>query len=314
MDFLLIGVGLLLLLGGGEALVRGSVAAAARFGVSPLVIGLTLVGFGTSLPELVASLKAALAGSSGVAMGNVVGSNIANILLILGLAGLIFPIKVAMQGFRRDGAVLLFASLLMVAVALYGSLGRGVGAVFILLLAAYTLYSFLGERQSSSASQVPMPQIIPKDSLLFSLLLVCGGIAGVVFGAGLLVDSAIALARGWGVSESVIGLTLVAVGTSLPELVTSVMAAWRKQPDVALGNIIGSNIFNILGIAGVTALVVPLDVPQQIASRDIWVMLASALLLIALIVIQKRISRVGAGIMFAGYACYLALQVAFLFD
>ena len=305
--------GLVLLLAGGEALVRGSVGVATRLGVSPLVIGLTLVGFGTSMPELVASLEAALIGAPGIAVGNIVGSNIANILLILGLAAVIYPMATTRRAFGRDGSVLIAVSLLMVGVALAGSLGRGAGLVFLALLVAYTVLTYLAERRggpsaemhaAEAAEMAPRPMALP-----LGLVLVAGGIAGVVWGASLLVGASVEIARAAGLSETVIGLTLVAVGTSLPELVTSVMAAIRRHADVAFGNVVGSNIFNILGIGGVTAVVSPIEVPGQIVVLDVWVMLGTAVLLVCFAVTGWRVSR-GEGAIFLGlYAAYMAVQM-----
>jgi cation:H+ antiporter len=307
--------GLVLLLGGGEALVRGSVAAATRLGVSKLVIGLTLVGFGTSMPELVASLQAALSGAPGVAVGNVVGSNIANVALILGLSAAILPMTVNRRALARDGTVLILASLAMVAVVLTGWMGRGAGLAFVVVLLAYTGGTYLAERRRPSpagdvyageAAEVAAPGMSMPAALLWAL----GGIAGVVLGADFLIGAAISIARAAGLSETVIGLTLVAVGTSLPELVTSVMAALRRHGDVAFGNVVGSNIFNILGIAGTTALVTPLRVPAQIAVLDIWVMLAAAGLLAAFAATAGRIGRAEGGVLLLGYLAYLAVQLA----
>lgn len=304
-------IGLLLLLAGGEALVKGSVAVAKRLGVSPLLIGLTLVGFGTSTPELVASLRAALIGSPGIAIGNIVGSNIANVLLILGLAAVIFPLATTREAFRRDGAVLIGASLLMLAVVLIGAIGRGVGLVFLGLLIIYTVYTYVTERRTHDAAarvhEAEAQDAMPRAELPLwaSLLLAVGGIAAVVSGAYLLVGSAIEIARAAGLSEAVIGLTLVAVGTSLPELVTSVMAAVRRHADVAFGNIVGSNIFNVLGIAGLTATVAPVPVPPEFAAFDIWVMLAAALLLVLFAATGWRVERWEGGVFLAVYAAYL---------
>ena len=310
--------GLVLLVAGGEALVRGSVAVAQRLGVSPMLIGLTLVGFGTSTPELVTSLQAALIGAPGVAIGNVVGSNIANILLILGISAIILPMATTKEAFRRDGPVLIGASVLMVAAVLAGSLARWVGVVFLVLLAAYTVYTYFTERDDGSpsatvhAAEAGSVADLPPRTMGFGLggLFIVGGIAGVVYGASLLVDAALVIARAAGLSEAVIGLTLVAVGTSLPELVTSVMAAIRKQTDVAFGNIIGSNIFNILGIAGVTAVVTPISIPPEIAGFDIWVMLATALLLAAFAVTGWRVNRWEGAALLGCYAAYLAVQLS----
>lgn len=313
MIWLELAAGLVVLLGGGEAVVKGSVCAASRLGVSPLLIGLTVVGFGTSLPELVASLEAALIGAPGIALGNVVGSNIANILLILGISAVILPLATTRDAFRRDGTVLVSTSLLLLLVVLSGSLRPWIGVVFLLLLGAYTSYAYFDERRSrgaaaNSGGSEPV-EVAPRNmSLRVGLLLVAGGIAGVVLGATLLVSSAVAIADSLGVSETVIGLTVVAVGTSLPELAVSIMAVFRRQGDVAFGNVVGSNIFNILGIMGVTAMVAPIAVPSQIIRFDIWVMLATVVLLVVFAVTGWRVSRVEGAVLLAAYAAYLVAQ------
>jgi len=307
-------LGLILLLGGGEALVKGSVAVATRLGVSKLMIGLTLVGFGTSTPELVASLKAALEDAPGVAVGNIVGSNICNVLLILGAAAIIYPITTSPRAFRRDGTVVIAASLAMTAVAFGGHLGREVGALFLVLLAAFTTYTYFTEREGGDPSgemhAAEADDVNPGEmSLGRGLLVALAGMAAVMFGADLLVDAAIEIATDAGISEAVIGLTLVAIGTSLPELVTSVMAALRRHGDVAIGNVIGSNIFNILGIGGVTAVVSPIEIPQQIIDFDVWAMVGSAVLMVIFAVTNWRISRKEGAALLALYGAYLATQL-----
>lgn len=303
--------GLVLLLVCGDLFVRGAVGVAERLKVSPLVIGLTLVGFGTSLPELFASIEGARLGSPGIAVGNVVGSNIANVLLILGVSALIAPIAVAPGTFRVNGPVLIGATLLAILVFLLGEIGRGVGLCFLVLLIGFTGYSYWRGRQGHSdealshlAEEV---EAAPprKASMTLYLGLTALGLAGIVGGANLLVEGAIALARSFAVSETVIGLTIVAVGTSLPELATSVIAAFRRHGDVALGNVIGSNIFNVLGILGATALYRPLAVPAEIVALDAWVMLGSALLLIYFAMTQRLIVRWEGAVLLAGYGGYL---------
>lgn len=306
MVWLELAAGLVLLLVGGEALVRGAVAVATRLGVSPLVIGLTLVGFGTSTPELITSLEAARTGAPGIAVGNVVGSNIANILLILGLSAALLPVAVQRRSFRRDGAVLILVTLLLVGLALFGEIGRLSGGILVLGLLAYTAWSFLAERDRV-AEGVELPTGM---SLPLGLLWALGGIAGVIIGASLLVGASVELARLAGISETVIGLTLVAVGTSLPELATSVMAAIRRQGDVAFGNIVGSNIFNILGILGITGLVIPVPVPPEVLSFDLWVMLGVTLLMVLFAVTGWRITRGEGAVFLAFYALYTAVQFA----
>ncbi|WP_432254916.1 calcium/sodium antiporter [Limimaricola sp. AA108-03] len=304
--------GLVLLVLGGEFLVRGAVRVAERLGVSPLVIGLTLVGFGTSTPELVTSVQAALKGVPGIAYGNVVGSNIANILLIMGGAALITPIAVASAALRRDGAVMVAVTLSFAALGLLMPLGVAVGAAFVTALALYIYMAFRQEsrgavREKADATQSADPALAPDGttSLPVSLLTALGGLALVVYGGYLLVEGATTLARSFGISETVIGLTVVAIGTSLPELVTSVMAAIRKQADMAFGNIIGSNIYNILGIAGVTAMVSPGNVPTEILSFDNLVMIAASLAVVGLAWTGLRISRREGALLLAGYAIYL---------
>lgn len=315
MAALQIAIGLALLLGGGEALVKGGVATAQRFGIPPLVIGLTLVGFGTSTPELVTSLQAALAGSSGIAIGNVVGSNIANILLILGSAALILPFAVQPAAFRRDGTVLVGVGLLVLAAVLTGTIGRAAGLGLLALLCGYTAYTIWTERR---APDCPSAQVraagadgaAPRRpmSLVVALPLALGGIAAVVFGANQLVTGAVTIATAFGVPEAVIGLTLVALGTSLPELATSTVAALRGQNEVAFGNVMGSNIFNGLGILGAAAVAAPLEVPQQIAHFDVWAMLAATLLLVLFAMTGWRVGRREGAALLVAYLAYLAVQ------
>ncbi len=308
MDILYIAIGLIGLMAGGEYLVRGAVAIAQKYNISPMVIGLTLVGFGTSTPELVTSIQAALNDAPGIAVGNVVGSNIANILLILGIAALVTPIAVSATSFKRDGAVLVFVTVLLVGIVLFGVIGRLAGLGLIALLVAYlvgTLYLARGALDPLGATLTPQPHIG------LAVLMMGVGLIVTILGARFLVQGAISIASDLGVSEAIIGLTVVAVGTSLPELVTSVIAARKGQVEVALGNIIGSNIFNILGILGVTALVKPLNVPVEIANLDIWVMGAATILLCGFSVSGWRISRTeGAFFLSAyiGYVSYLVLN------
>jgi len=302
--------GFILLLLGGESLVRGSVTVARKFGVSELMIGLTLVGFGTSTPELVTSIEAALADSPGIAVGNVVGSNISNILLILGVAAIIYPIACKPEAIKRDGLVMIAAAVSCVILALYGSLTLFPGAVFIILLLVYLAYTYFKEKTSNSASaqmhQAEAHLADPTSGKLWvGLAMAAGGIALTVFGAQLLVKGAIDLARSYSISEATIGLTIVAVGTSLPELVTSVVASFRRNADIALGNIIGSNIFNIWFILGITAIIHPIPFPDSIVALDVWVLLAASLLMIGIAWRMKRISRLTGALFLALYAAYV---------
>jgi len=304
-------LGFVLLVVGGESLVRGAVATATRLGLSPLFIGIVLVGFGTSTPELVTSVQAALAGSPGIAVGNIVGSNIANILLILGVGALLLPMACHPGAFYRDGTVLVLSAAALGAVVLVGALDRWTGLAFVAALLAYVVFTYVRESDSpDEAAQMheaeaalqlteqPMP-------LWLALLIALAGIALTIVGARLLVSGAIELATAMGVSETLIGLTVVAVGTSLPELVTAVIAALKKEADVAFGNIVGSNIYNTLGILGITATVQPLDVPREIADFDIWVMLAATVLLLFFAISGWRVSRREGAVLLALYAAYV---------
>ena len=308
MDILLIVGGFVGLILGGELLVRGAVAVAQRFGVSPLVIGLTLVGFGTSMPELVTSVQAAFAGAPGIAVGNVVGSNIANILLILGLTALLRPLAVSRHSFPRDAAVLCAVTALGAVLFLNGTLGRGAGLVFLVALACFLIFTLKTGSAEDAGAEVPevgIPQSLP-----LSLLFLVGGLIITIVAARFLVMGAVSLAATLGMSEAAIGLTVVAVGTSLPELVTSVIAARRGQSDIALGNIIGSNIFNILGILGVTALVMPLEIPASIVAFDLWIMIAATAALVGFGWTRWSINRVEGGILLAAYIFYVGFLLS----
>jgi len=315
LDIAYIVIGLAGLVMGGDMLVRGAVALARGFGVSPLIIGLTLVGFGTSTPELLTSLQAALAGSPGIAIGNIVGSNTGNILLILGLAALIAPVAVAPEALRRDGAVMLLATLACLGAVLGGGLGLGTGAALVAGLVAYLGATLLIERRRTSAAAAMYAQeaeVLPaaRGAAWRAGLIALAGMAATLLGARFLVDGAIELAARLGMSEAVIGLTIVAIGTSMPELVTSVIAARKGHGDVAFGNIVGSNIFNILGILGLTALVHPLAVPESIVRFDIWVMVASAVVLIVFARTGWRVGRREGAALTAAYAGYIGWLVA----
>ncbi len=312
--------GLALLLVGGELLVRGSVQVATRLGVSPLVIGLTLVGFGTSTPELVASLQAALSGAPGIAYGNIVGSNIANILLILGASAVIGPIAVQSRTLKRDGLAMVATALAFAIVAIAIPPARWIGAAFIALLGLYIYSAFRQEKavvvadhgavyDKAQATRQADPALAAPAAgprLPVALATALAGLAIIIVGGYFLVEGAVGVARDFGVSETVIGLTIVAVGTSMPELVTSLVAAARRQSDVALGNIIGSNIYNILGIGGVTALIAPSGIPDRIVTFDNPVMVAVSLAVVAMAYTGARISRWEGGLLLAAYAGYIA--------
>jgi len=300
-DYLYLFGGLVGLFFGGEALVRGSVGIARRMAIPPLLIGLTVVGFGTSTPELLVSVDAAWRGVPDIALGNIVGSNIANILLIVGLSALVWPIKVMGATLRRDTAAMVAAALVLVPVFAIGQLGRLWGLVLVAGLAAYLIWSYL-RPGDTEAEDVDVPA--PASALVSTLWVICGLVALMV-GARFLVDGAVNIARGYGISEAFIGLTIVAVGTSLPELATSLIAALRRQSEIAIGNIVGSNIFNVLGILGVTALIAPIPVASRFLTFDLPVMIAVSLVLTALLLTRPVIGR-GIGVaLLAGYIAYV---------
>jgi len=318
---LLIVAGLGLLIIGGELLVRGSVRTAERLGVSPLLIGLTLVGFGTSTPELVTSVQAGLIGSPGIAVGNIIGSNIANVLLIIGLCALISPLAVEAGSLRRDGAVMIAVSLLFVLLAWTLGLTRIVGVGLLTLLIVYLVTAYLQERRAAGghsaayeraeAAEGVDPGLRPAapkpglGAMLGAPALALVGLGLILVGGRLFVDGAVQLARLSGISEPVIGLTIVAVGTSMPELVTSAVAAFRKQSAVALGNIIGSNIYNLLGIGGVTALIAPTKIPESFLWVDLPVMILSAGALILFGSTGARIGRREGAVLLGAYIAYV---------
>lgn len=313
-DILYLMLGLLGLFFGGDWLVRGAVSIAKGLRIPPLVIGLTLVGFGTSTPELVTSLQAAFAGSPGIAIGNVVGSNIANVLLILGVTALLAPIVVDPKALSRDGAVMLAATAAAVAAVLTAEIGRWIGVAFVVALAVYVGTIIVLERKRESAAtavyEAESGLVETHASGWRAALLALVGLIILIVAARFLVLGAVGLAERVGLSETVIGLTIVAIGTSLPELVTSLLAARRGQGDVAFGNVVGSNIFNILGILGITAAFHPLSVPDSVAGLDIWVMCASAVALVLLSRTGWRVSRREGGAMLAAYVIYLGVLLS----
>ncbi|MCO6382217.1 MAG: calcium/sodium antiporter [Vannielia sp.] len=299
MLLLSLAAGLALLILGGELLLRGAVALSLRLGLSPLFIGLTVVGFGTSTPELFTSLQATFSGAPDIALGNVIGSNIANALLILGAAALMAPMAVRRAALYRDGIAVMLATLACTGLALTGSFTPLSG---VLLLAGLAAYLLLAWKTESAEAPEPLPQALPP---LAALALTAGGIALTLLGARFLVSGAVELATTLGVSEAVIGLTIVAVGTSLPELVTSIMAARKGQPELALGNVLGSNIYNILGILGATALLSPAPLDASAMVPDALAMLAATTLMLVLATTGWRITRTEGGLLLAPYAAYL---------
>lgn len=300
-------VGLVLLYFGAEGLVRGSSSLALRLGLSPLVVGLTVVAFGTSSPELVVSLKAALSGQGAISVGNVVGSNICNIGLILGLSALITPIATSSQIVRIDIPIMIGVTVVSLAFLGDSTVGFMEGAIFFGLLIVYVIFSIRLARVSKgdALDQEFSEEVrVSKRGTALDVLMVIGGLALLVFGARFLVDGAVIIARAFGWSEALIGLTIVAIGTSLPELATSLLAAIKKEADIAVGNIVGSNIFNILGILGISSMSTPLDA-SGISRLDLGVMTAFALVLWPFARRHHRICRWEASVLLLGYAAYV---------
>ncbi len=315
MAFLNILIGFVCLTVGGDLLVRGAVAGAKRLGLSTLLVGLVLVGFGTSTPELFTSIRAVMADAPGLVIGNVIGSNVANILLILGCAAAIAPMYCCRVAFKRDGPVLAVATILCVAVIASGEVSRWAGLLFTGMLIAYIVLTYLSERADNGPSaQMHEGEAALKGSdclpLPLAVLLGVGGVALVVFGADRMVNGSVTLARGWGISEAIIGLTIVAIGTSLPELATSVMAALRREADVAFGNILGSNLFNLLGILGVTALVRPILVDDAGTAFDLMILGLATAWLIMLVAVKGRLTRTEGTLFLLGYGAYTAFLFA----
>lgn len=295
--------GFIILTVGAEALVRGASAIALKLGVTPLVIGLTIVAFGTSAPELAVSLKSALSGSSGIALGNVIGSNIANVGLILAITAIIRPIGVQSQTVKRDIPLMIGASVLMLLLLLDGQLGWIDGAVLFTLLLAFLWHSY----RISGDEDAEEVEAGPRNPLLSSLLILFG--IGCLVGGGILfVDGAVDLARAFGISEAVIGLTIIAIGTSMPELVTSVVAALKGESDIAIGNVVGSNLFNILCILGITALVHPIA-STGFSPLDFGVMLVLSVLVLPFAMTNMRIGRKEGLVLLAGYFGYMTYLV-----
>jgi cation:H+ antiporter len=301
LDYLYVLIGLVGLFFGGEALVRGSVNIARRMAISPLVIGLTVVGFGTSTPELLVSVQAALSGVPDIAVGNIIGSNIANILLIVGLTALVWPIHIAAANLRRDTAFMIAASLLLIPIFALGEIGLVAGLILVAGLTVYLVWTFLMSAKEAGDDDnvaAPMP-------IMISLLWVAFGLTALLFGAQFLVGGAVSVARSFGVSEAFIGLTIVAIGTSLPELATSLIAAFRRQSEIAIGNIVGSNIFNILGILGATALITPIPVASRFLTFDLPIMIAVSFVLTGLLLMRRQIGRGVGAVMLLSYIAYL---------
>jgi len=310
MDILLLIIGLAILIKGADWLVTGAGSMARRFGVSSLVIGLTIVAFGTSAPELVVNLLAAFQGNTQLAIGNIVGSNIANILLILGISAAIYPLAVQKSTVWKEIPFALLATVVLAVVAndvlldggVASSISRIDGVVLLAFFAIFMYYTFGIAKKGNPEGEEEVQQLSTTRSVTLTVV----GIGALVLGGKLLVDSAVSLATAWGLSEAVIGLTIVAIGTSLPELATSAVAALKKQADIAIGNVVGSNIFNVFWILGISAFITPLPVVEA-NNFDFMVAIGASLLLFAALFLGRRhkLDR------WQGYL-FIALYVAYM--
>lgn len=307
-DYAFLIYGILILVISGDILVRGSVSLARYFKISTLIVGVTVVSFGTSAPELIVSINAALTGHPEIAIGNVVGSNISNIALVLAITAIILPIVVAKNSVRIDWPVMMASGILLYFMSLTnGSIEQYEGIVFIIILILYILFIIhKGKKERKHAPEFKKPQY----NILLSLGFIVVSIIGMYFGSTFLIDGASEIALDWGVSERVISVTVIAFGTSVPELSTSVIAAIKKESDISVGNILGSNIFNVFAILGITASIKDVTVSSKILSSDILWMLASFILLLVFMFVPKKykIARVGGVILLVFYISYIYIS------
>ncbi len=314
MDWLLVALGLAILLLAGDALVKGAVNLALRLGIPALIVSLTVVAFGTSAPELLVSVQAVLRDVPGIAMGNVVGSNTANILLVLGVPALLKGLGQADAGSRHSYIIMLGVSVAFIALCALGPLlwwhGLALLAMLTFMLGDQVRRARnhrAAERAAVALDPADLDGVDPHMPIWRVVLYLALGLVGLPLGADMLVDGSVALARNFGVSETVIGLTLVAVGTSAPELATTVMAAFRNKADVAIGNVIGSNIFNLAGIMGVTAVIAPVPVDRDFLTFDLWVMLGASVIIAPFVLRDWALDRAAGAVLTAGYVAYVAI-------
>ena len=311
MEYVLLIGGLIVLIIAGEALVRGAVGVALKFNIPTLVIGMTIVSFGTSAPELLVSLKAALNDHPELAIGNVIGSNIANIALVLGITTMILPIVVKRPTARIDWPIMMVTIILFYIFILDQKIVWYEGVVLTLGLVAFNYYMFWSAKKDKEIEVLDEEtEEVKKSSILVNILYIAGGAIGLVLGASWLLDGAVAIASNFGVSEHVIGVTIVAFGTSVPELITSVVAAFKKHTDISVGNLIGSNIFNILGVVGITAMVKEIPVSMQVITNDIYWVLGISFLVFPLMIIGYKINRLRGFALFAAYCIYIYFVVS----
>ena len=305
-------VGLIILTLSADYLVRGAQNIALRLNIFPLVIGLTIVALGTSLPELIVSIRSAILEVPGLAVGNIVGSNIANIMLIIGVGSIISPIPSINKGFIRDCLIMVGATIIFTIMALFQLITAAMGLSLIVLLFIFLCSAYIEARKSGNGAIniIDVEELDQKDitSLGTSTIWTILGLIGVAIGAELLVDGGTSVAENMGVSKEVIGLTMIAIGTSLPELATVIAAAVRRQSELIIGNVLGSNIFNLLGVIGCTAMIRELPISQEILRLDIWIMLGVSILLPVFMYSKNQISRWEGGILIISYIFYVISQ------
>jgi len=317
MVYLYLLLGFVLLIAGGDILVRAAVAISRRFSLPPLLIGLTVVALGTSAPELTVAVNAGIKGAGQIAAGTVIGSNISNILLILGICALINPVRTQLKMIRRDGLMVVVVSAMLAGLTMIGAVTATWGAAMITAFALYVVYSYMSERKlpasgvADTVAELTAREIEDykgvRPRLVAAVPAFIAGCAAVIYGADVLVEAATEVATRFGVSEAVIGLSLVAIGTSLPELAISVIAALRGEPEMALGNVLGSNISNILVVLGGASLFAPVPLAGEIAVFDVWVMLAATVILIPVLISDMKLSRREGLVFVLYYGTYIAV-------
>lgn len=311
MTYLQLAAGIIYLLMGGDLLVRGAVALARKAQISPMIVALTIVAFGTSLPELVIAIQAAATGYPGLVLGNVVGSNIANVMLVGGATALLHPLPSGASDLRRNAMIMIAVSVLFMSLAVAGSLhwlaGGILAACLVLVLTSTARDASRTHRLSNSGTPIEWVLGLPSKPAMIALLILAG-LTGLPLGARLVVDAAVEIATQFGMSTQVVGLTIVAISTSLPELATTIVAAWQRRTDLVMGTMIGSNIFNIVGIMAVAAIVspVPIAVPDKFLFVDLPVMLGASIILAAFVWLERPIQRWHGGLLVTGYAVYIA--------
>jgi cation:H+ antiporter len=300
-DLIIIPISLLLLYLGGEGALKGVLVIARKFKLSNILVSAVIIGFGTSLAELTVSVEAVLIGSPDIALGNIIGSNIANILLVTAIAALITPIMLKNLKINRDIFVMIVASLLLLFFKFIDWLNFYSGVIFLLILFSYISYSYFQDQKDNGDKEENLENFSLIKAIIYSVI----GLATLILGGWLLVNSSIKIAQSYGFSEAVIGLTIVAVGTAIPELTTTIMASIKKHNDLVIGNILGSNIFNILGILGVTLLIENIPVTDEMMKKGIWEMIAATLFFIIILRFAKSISKLIASFMLTSYAIYI---------